>query len=329
MNISKTRRALLLSSAVLMLAGVVRAEESFPSRPIRILVGFSVGGGTDTIARLYAEKLQQILGTPVIVENRPGASQLLAIRPTIHAKPDGYTLFFGAGSSLASGPAVRKDLHYNPLKDFSHIAMVATAPGIFAVNPGLPVKTIDDLIAYAKANPGKLNYGSAGVGSSNHLQTEYLKHVTGTNMVHVPYKSDAEVVREIAGGNVQFGLTVAQAALQMAIAGKVKAIAVTGSKRLPELPNVPSLAEANAPGLKDMDTYTFYGLVGPVGIPSPVIQRINAAVNQVSQMPDVAKLMRDSMLFYPATGTPVQFRQYLEKEVAKWSELRNSINLQM
>ena len=326
MPIAKTRRALLLSFAAAMLGKASYAQQ-LVSRPIRILVGFGAGGGADTIARLYALKMQEVLNTPVIVENKPGASQLLAIRPVLSAPADGYTLVLATGSGLAQGPGVRTDLPYDPLKDFSHVAMVATAPGVFFVNPEVPVRSMSELINYARANPGKLNYGSAGVGAANHLQMEYLTHATRVEMAHIPYKSDQDVTREVAGGSVHVGLTIAQLAIPLVAAGRLNALAVTGSERLPALPKVPSLSETGVPELKGIDSYTFYGLVGPAGMPSPVTERINDAVNKVSTMPDVVSRMRDVLFYEPATGSPAAFRQYLEKEVAKWRQVGKTIKI--
>lgn len=328
MNYKTTRRTVLLSGAAALLGGAAYAQ-GFPSRPIRILVGFGAGGGTDAIARLYGQKMSELLNTPVIIENKPGASQLLAIRPVMAAPPDGYTLFLGTGSGLAQGPGVRKDLPYDPMKDFTHVAMVATAPGVFFVNPSLPVRTLRELIDYAKANPGKLNYGSAGVGSANHLQLEFVKHATGTSMEHIAYKSDQDVTREVAGGSVHVGLTIAQFAIPLAQAGKLRAIAVTGSKRLPALPDVPAITETGVQELKSMDNYTFYGLVGPTGIPQATIDRINDAINKVSTMPDVASRMRDAMFYEPATGTPAEFRKYLDDEVTKWRQVGKSVKIEV
>jgi len=327
MTIARTRRTVLLAGAAALVARPSLAQ-SFPSRPIRLLVGFAAGGGADTIARLYAQKMQQILNQPVVVDNRPGASQLLAIRPMLAAPADGYTVTLATGSGLAQGPGVRKDLPYDPLKDFSLIGMVATAPGVFFVNPALPINSMRDLISYAKANPGKLNYGSAGVGAANHLQMEYVKHVTKVQMEHIPYKSDQEVTREVAAGSVQVGLTIAQFAIPLVASGKLRGLAVTGSTRLPSLPNVPSLAEAGVAELKDIDNYTFYGLVGPAGMPAAVVERLNDAINKVSAMPDVVSRMRDSLFYDPSAGTPASFRRYLEAELPKWREVGKSVKLE-
>jgi len=327
MNFSRTRRALVLGGAAAVVARPSLAQP-FPSRPIRMLVGFAAGGGADTIARLYAHKMQEVLGQSVIVDNRPGASQLLAIRPMMSSPPDGYTVTLATGSGLTQGPGVRKDLPYDPLKDFSLIGMVATAPGVFFVNPSLPIKSMRELIAYAKANPGKLNYGSAGVGAANHLQMEYVKQATKTSMEHIPYKSDQDVTREVAAGSVHVGLTIAQFAIPLVAAGKLRGLAVTGASRLSALPDVPSIAESGVAELKSIDNYTFYGLVGPSGMPAPVVERLNEAINKASTMPDVVSRMREQLFYEPSSGTPAALRRYLESELPKWRELGKSVKLE-
>jgi tripartite-type tricarboxylate transporter receptor subunit TctC len=322
------RRDMLVAAATAAVTcGPAYSQAPYPSRPIRLFVGFSAGSGADFIGRLYGQKLSELLQVPVIVDNKPGASQLMAFRPVLSAPPDGYTLVLATGSGLAQGPGVRKDLPYDPIKDFSHIGMVATTPGVFFVNPSLPVRTLPELIAHAKANPGKLNFGSAGVGSANHLQLEYVKSLTGIQLEHIPFKSDQEAAREAAGGSVHVGLTLAQFALPLCNAGKLRPLAVTGSKRLPVLPDVPALTETGVGELRGIDNFTFYGLVGPAGMSADVTARLNDALNKVSTMPDVASRMRD--LFYdPVTGSSAALRQYLVTEIAKWREVGKSVKIE-
>lgn len=326
MKANISRRALLLASTA-ALATPAFAQGALSSRPIRLLVGFAAGGATDVMARLYANELSTLLGNPVVVDNKPGASQLVAIRTLMTSPPDGHTLFLAAGSALASGPGVFTDLPYDPLKDFSPIAMLATAPGVFFVNPDLPIKSMRELIDYARANPGKMNYGSAGVGASNHLQTEFLKVAAKIDMTHVPYKSDLEVAREVAAGTIQFALTVAQAATPLVQAGKLRAIAVTGNQRLKLLPDTPSLSEAGVPTLAGIDSYTSYGLVGPAGMSADLVRTLNDAVNKVTALPRVSDKMRDPMNFNPERWSAAKLREYIEAEVPKWREVGKSIKM--
>ena len=326
MSPSMTRRGVLLAAAGSLIAPTVSAQD-FPSRPIRMLVGFSAGGGTDAIARIYAQRLQLLLNTPIIVENRPGAGQLLATRAPMSAQPDGYTIFMGTASGLALGPGIRRDLPYDPLTDFTLIGLVASTPGMFVVNPRLPARSMAELIAYARANPGTLNYGSAGIGASSHILVEYLKQVTGVDMVHVPYRSDEELSHEILAGNIQVGLSAAQSAIPLVSSGKLRALAVTGSERLRALPDVPSLAEVAIAGLDGIHNFSFYGLVGPRGMSQPVTDRLNAAINAVPDSPEALAQMRDTLRYDPMRGTPADFRRYLEGEIARWREVGTRLEL--
>ena len=327
MDLRNLVRALLVSCTLAATATSGLAQQ-FPAKPIKIQVGFGPGAGVDTLARLYASKLQEELKTPVIVENRPGAFQLLAIRPVLAAAPDGYTLFMGAASSLVTGPAIRSDLGYDPVTDFSHIAMIAKSQGVFSATPNFPGKTLDDLIAYAKSHPGQVNFGSAGVGASNHIQMEYLMNVSGTSMVHVPFRSDPDVVKEVSTGTVHVGLTIAQAGVGLINDGRLKPLAVTGTQRVKFLPNVPSLAESSNPKLREIDTYSFAALVGPRNMPDAVVQRLNAAINRISRMPDVITQVRDNMFNdEPLTWSPEEFRKYLQAEQLKWREAGKNIKL--
>lgn len=321
------RKFLALSAAMACSPAALAQTSAFPSRPIRILVGFGAGGAADVLIRVIAKDLGEVLNTPVIIDNKPGAFQLMAINPLLASAPDGYTLFFGAASSLASGPGVKKDLPYDPLKNFTLLSRVATAPGVFFVHPDLPIQSMADLVRYAKANPGKLNYGSAGMGSSNHLQTEYLKKASGIDLVHVPFKSDQDVVREVAAGNIQFALTVAQAAIPLAQSGKIRPLAVTGAKRLAALPQVRTMKETGVAELESIDSYTFYGMVGPAGMPPAIVGRLNEAINKVLVRPAVAQRLQESMFLDVVTESPAQFGAYLEKEMVKWKELGKTLSL--
>ncbi|MCY0853518.1 Bug family tripartite tricarboxylate transporter substrate binding protein [Cupriavidus sp. D39] len=325
MQFQISRRALLAMGAGILLPQSLFAQPT-GSRPIRLLVGFSAGSGADNVARLYAAHLTELLGVPVIVDNKPGASQLLAIRPMLAAQPDGLTLTLAGGSALSQGPGVRKDLPYDPLKDFSLIGMIATAPGVFFVHPSIPASSMRDLIVYAKGNPGKLNYGSAGVGSANHLQMEYIKKVTGIELTHIPYKSDQDVAREVVAGSVHVGLTLAQFAIPFAASGRLKAIAVTGSQRLSALPNVPSLAESGIEKLKGID-FTFYGLIGPAGMDPNLITKLNQAINRIGVNSAVSSQVR-KLYCNPVQGSPADFRHYLETEVGKWRELGKTVKIE-
>jgi tripartite-type tricarboxylate transporter receptor subunit TctC len=319
------RNCILALAASLTAAGAV--AQQFPTRPIKILVGYGPGGGTDLLARLYAAKLQEVLPQPVIIENKPGASELLAAQPVMNAAPDGYTLWLGTGGALAQNPGIRRDLPYDLLKNFTPVAVLAEAEAVFVVRPNVPVNTLQELVAYGKANPGKLNYGSGGIGSGNHLQMEYLISVTGTSFTHIPYKSESEITRDIMSGNVDLSMITAQFAVPLVNEGKVKAITVTGTQRLKALPDVSSVSESGVAELKSMGSYTFFGLMGPAGMPPSVVQQLNEAVNKVSAMPDIDKRMREMMMMRPKISTPAEFKGTLERELGKWRELSKTVKI--
>lgn len=313
------RTAIVHASMLLALPGYA---QNFPSRPIRILVGLGAGGTADSIARLYGQKMSEVLGTPVIVDNRPGANQLTAIRALMAAPTDGYTLYAATASALVQNPAMRKGLGYDPLKDFTLIGMATTNPGVIFVSNALPVHNIGELVGYARAHPGKLNYGSAGLGTTGHLAGEALMRATGMQMTHIPYKADADVIREVMAGTLQLGIMPTLNSVQAVKAGKIRAISVTTVHRLPFLPDVPGLSEAAGLGdLATLDPHTFITIVGPAGLPGAVVSRLNDAINKVSAMPEVVSRVRDGFYAEPATSTPESFRTFVEKQLVVWQEL--------
>jgi tripartite-type tricarboxylate transporter receptor subunit TctC len=319
-------QVLLTCCIVAFVPSAVHAQQ-YPNKPLRLVVGFGPGGATDVVARFYAQKLSEVLKSPVIVDNKPGAGQLIGVKTVMAANPDGYTLLLGTGSAFSQGPGVRKDLPYNPLKDLSLISMVSTAPGVIVVAPSLPARNVRELIAYSKENPSKLNYGSSGVGAASHLQAEYLMHLTGIRMTHVPYKSAADITRELSVGAVHVGITPLEAAVAPVSNGRVRAMAVTGSRRLKALPDVPSLSESGVKGLEGIDPYTYYGLAGPAAVPAVVVTKINEAINAMSKAPDFATQVRERLYNEPAESSPASFRKFVETDLAKWRELSKFVKL--
>ncbi|CAG2153593.1 hypothetical protein LMG31506_04861 [Cupriavidus yeoncheonensis] len=300
--------------------------QDYPARPIRILVGFAAGGGVDTVARVYAAKLQELLNVPIVVENKPGASELLAALPLTRAAPDGYTLWMTSASSLVRGPGVRTDLPYDPLKQLTFISRVAEVEALYVVKPSLPVHSVRELIDYAKQHPGKLNYGSAGIGSSNHLLTEQFRLLTKIEMVHVPFKSDAEVARELTGGTLDFAMAITTFSTPFVKDGRIRAVAVTGPQRLAELPDVPTLDESDVPEVRGLGTYLFYGLVGPAGMSPAVVKKLNDALTKIAQTPEMARKLT-TVSMRPAFGSPLDFRRLIESEMPRWKEVGKTVKI--
>jgi tripartite-type tricarboxylate transporter receptor subunit TctC len=315
---------LCLAAPMLIPASAVAEQPS--SKPFRLMVGYSPGGGMDNLARLYAAKLPELLHAPVIVENRPGASEILAATPVMNAAPDGRTLWIGSGGALVQGPGVRTDLPYDPLKSFTPIALIAQGEAVFLVRKEAPMNSMGDLINYAKAHPGKLTYGSAGVGSGSHLVAEYILSLTGTSILHVPYKGEAESTRDTMGGNVDLTMAMVATALPIIADGKLKPLAVTGMQRLKSLPDLPTVAESGVPELKEVGSYTFYALMGPPGMSPDLVKQLNEAFNKVAQMPDVAQRLQEISL-RPGNGSPEAFKKQLEDDLAKWKKLRGKVKV--
>ncbi|MGO4329036.1 Bug family tripartite tricarboxylate transporter substrate binding protein [Cupriavidus sp. 2TAF22] len=313
---SVTRRSLLLVALVSI--SVPALADVYPSRPIRLLVGFAAGGTTDAIARFYAQKLAVELKTPVVVENKPGAGQIVAIRSLKAAAPDGYTLYMGTGSALSQSPGVRNDLPYDPVKDFTFVGLVGTAQGVIIVNNDVPAKSLRDLVAYSAKHPGQLNFGSSGIGSASHLAGEYMSKVSGMMMTHVPYKADADIVQAMYTGSVQVGIAPVQGAVTALSSGKVRALAVTGTRRVKAIPDVPSVSEAGLKGFEGLDPYTYYGMIGPAGLPEDVVRKVNDAINRISLSPDVAAQVRDKLYAEPGTSAPQAFRKQVQDDITRW-----------
>lgn len=279
------KKALILAASLLAATSLpVPADNAgYPNRPIKIVVPFSAGALTDTLARVYADQLTRRLGQPVIIENKPGSGGIPAMMAMLNAPADGYTLQM-VSSSYTVNPTLFSKLPYNTLKDVRGVALVASSPAAVVVNPKLDVKTLPQFIALAKAKPNSLNYGSAGIGSSTHLVAEYLRQEAGIQMAHVPYKGVQEAVTEVLAGRIDVAFPPVALALAQVKAGTLVAIAQTGSQRSPMLPDVPTAEEA---GLKGFNYNIWYALVAPSNTPKPILQRLSREVKEVSAMPEI------------------------------------------
>lgn len=298
-------------------AGAARAD-NWPSRNVSIIVPYSAGGATDILARKIAEGLTSELGRTVIVDNRPGAGGILGTTLAANAKPDGYTLFFGQVSSHGIAPNLNASLKYDPVKSFEPIVFIETIPNILVVNKDLPVNSVDELIAYAKANPDKLNYASSGIGASTHLSGEMFKSQTGIKMTHIPFPGSAQAITSVIGGQTQIMFDNMPSAYQYVLSGDLKALAVTTKKRSPLAPNIPTVAEAaTTADLSKFEATSWFGLFAPTGVPPEVITRVNAAVNELLKKPEIIKFMSDGG-GVPEGGTPEDLAKHVTAELAKW-----------
>jgi tripartite-type tricarboxylate transporter receptor subunit TctC len=296
----------------------------FPEKPIRIIVGFTPGGTADSVARLLASSMGPKLGQTIVVENKPGANGLLATDFVQRAAPDGYTIFF-TSIGHAVNPALYKDAKYDPVKDFTSIGQVLTAPNILVVPGNSPFNTVKDLITYAKANPGKLDFASSGSGASVHLSGELFKQIAGIEMTHVPYKGTGSLLPDLISGTVSMSFPNLPSAMPMIQNGKLKALGVTTAKRSGAAPNINTLAEA---GVAGYDMSTWYGLVGPANIPPDVVKRLNQELRNVLQDPQV----RNKMIAQgvdPVTGTPEAFASFIQEETKAWAALLKKIKVDL
>jgi tripartite-type tricarboxylate transporter receptor subunit TctC len=313
-----TRRALLCG---LMTAGAILANhdgvfgEDYPSRTVKIVVPFPAGGPTDVTARVIAERLEKRLGQSVIVENRPGGGGgTIGAKSVATSEPDGYTLLFALVGTLTIAPAVYKNSGYEPLKNFAPVAMVATGTMVLAVHPSLPVKSVAELVAYAKANPGKVSYASPGFGTLPHLLGEMFRTVTGTEIFHVPYRGSAPAVTDFLAGQVQMMFDAPTTLAPHVKAGKLRALSVSTAERISLLPNTPTTAEAGFPKLA---TTLWGGIVAPAGTPAPIVATLNQAVNADLKTDGMrASLARFAL--EPKTMSPQEFGAFLSSEVNKW-----------
>ncbi|HVX75458.1 MAG TPA: tripartite tricarboxylate transporter substrate binding protein [Bradyrhizobium sp.] len=293
------------------------SAQTYPDRPITLVIPFAPGGSTSIVGRIIADKMAQLLGQGIVVDNRPGAGGTVGTKYVAKSEPDGYTLLLGYTGTLAIGPSLYKDAGYDPRKDFVPIGMIGNAPSAVVVHPSFPVKSIAELIAYAKANPGKVNFGSAGVGSVNHITGEYFAREAGITLVHVPYKGTGPALTDLLGGHIPMALAPIPAVHANVSAGLLRALATTGKTRNHLMPDVPTIAETGLPGF---EASLYYGLVAPAGTPRPVIDRLNKELRAALASDEVKKqLSADGTEITPST--PEAYGEFIDKDEKKWSEL--------
>jgi tripartite-type tricarboxylate transporter receptor subunit TctC len=308
----------VLAASIMAMSWVAPARAAeYPSRPIALVVAFTPGGPSDVLARIVGKQMEQLLGVPFVIENRPGAGGNIAADAVAHAAPDGYTLLMGNNSILATNESLYKRLSYSPQKDFSPIALIGTQANILVVNPQVPANSLKELIALAKAQPGKLNFASSGHGAAAHLAGELFKAEAKVDIVHVPYKGAAPALQDLIGGHSQLMFATAASVVGHIKGGKVRALAVTTLKRTQILPDIPTMDEAGLPGF---EASTWHGLVAPAGTPAEVIAKLHGAAVKALQDPGVqASLERLGVDI--VGGTPEQFKAYIAAEVPKWAAI--------
>jgi tripartite-type tricarboxylate transporter receptor subunit TctC len=313
-------RARLLGLVLICLAEGA-SPQGYPAKPIRIVVGFPPGGGNDIIARMVGAKMQEAWGQPVVVDNKPGANSIIAAEFVAKSAPDGYTLLVNATGGMSVNPVLYTKLPYDSLKDFVPISMVGSFPLVLVVHPSVPAKSVAELVAYAKSNPGKLAYGSAGSGSLPHLATELFKASTGTDIVHVPYKGGGPMVTDLLGGTVQVVIGDQANLMPHVKSGKLRALAVASPRRSANYPDIPTIAEGGVPGFQAV---AWNGLVGPAGLPPEVVKRVHEAFAKVMALPDVREKLQGGGLD-PVGDSPEEFGRFIPAEIAKWSKIAKDV----
>ena len=314
------QRVALTGIAALTCAQVALAQ-TYPTKPVKLIVPYPAGGITDIVGRAVAERMSESLGQPVVVENRSGAGGSIGAEAAARSSPDGYTLFVGTSATHGTNPSTFANLKYSPAKDFSPVALLAYAPLLIVVHPSVPANNLKEFIAYLKANPKKVNYATTGAGGSVHLTTEQFALATGTQMNMVPYKGSAPALTDLMGGHVQVMFDNVPSAAPLAQSGKVRALGVTGAKRSNLVPDVPTVAEVAVPGF---DSGSWIGLYAPANTPAEIVAKLNTAANQALKNPALLETFKKAGLD-PQGGTPQDLASYQAREIAKWAGVVKTI----
>ncbi len=321
------RRAALKAVAALGALPAARtwAQAGYPARPIHIIVPFTPGGSTDILARAIGQALTESWRQQVIVENKPGAGGAIGAEAAAKASPDGYTLFMGHIGTLAVNPTLYAKLPYDAVADFAPVALVAMVPNVLVVNPAIPARSVAELIALAKAKPGGLSCSSGGSGSAAHLAIEYFKLATGTDILHVPYKGTNPAVTDLIGGQVSMTMTGLPPLLQHIRAGKLRALGVASATRLPQIPDVPTIAESGVPGF---EATQWYGVVAPARTPPAIVEKLSAEIRRSLSQPDLKRRL-EAEGAQPADMGPAEFRKLIQSEIQRWAKVIRAAHIQI
>lgn len=322
-NLKKVAMGLSTVLALCVPWAAAQAQDAYPSKPVRVIVPFPPGGSTDIIGRAMAERLQAALGQPFVVDNRAGASGNIGVAEAARAPADGYTLLLGAAQTITINPQLFKGLTFDPQKDLAPIVVIASVPNVLVVSNKLPVKTPQELIAYARRNAGKLNYGSSSTGGTPHLSGEMFKSMTGTHIVHVPYRGSAPAMLDLVGGQIDIMFDNLPAALPQIRAGTVRALAVMTPQRASAAPDLPTLEEL---GVKGFDSQGWFALLAPAGTPQPVMQRINAEVNKILATAEFRERLQ-KVGADPVGGSSDDFRRRIQSETQRWGQVIQSAQI--
>jgi tripartite-type tricarboxylate transporter receptor subunit TctC len=310
---------MLLAVAVLMApTGRVAAQSDYPSKPVSFIVPFAPGGVTDLFARLLGQNLEQRLGKPFIVENRPGASGVTAALAVAHAPPDGHTIMMASSTLLALNVTVRKSLPYDPRKDLTPIALLARVPFVLVVNPALPVRSVADLVRLAKEKPGQLAYGTPGPGTFHHLNAEMFKSIFGLDLIHVPYKGALPALNDVIGGHIAFMFSDVPPALSLIQAGKLRALGVTTAQRVPAAPDIPPLAEV---GIPNYDASSWHTITTTANVPKPIVDKLHGTVREIMSDPAVIKSLVQDGAIPQVSPSPEDLKRFVETEIVRWGKV--------
>jgi tripartite-type tricarboxylate transporter receptor subunit TctC len=305
-----------VGAALVPWPALAQTADAWPSKPLRFILPFPPGGGTDILGRLIADRMSAGLGQPVVTENRGGAGGNVGAEAAARSAPDGYTIVLVA-PSLAISPSLYSKLNYDPVRDFAPVSLVATVPNVMVTHPSVPANTLAEFIRLAKTKPGEMNFGSGGSGTSNHLAGELFNIVAGVKLVHVPYKGVNLAMNDVLSGQIHLVVIGVPAAAPHIKAGKLRALALVAPQRADALPDVPTVAEA---GLPNFEVTTWYGILAPAGTPKPIVTRLNAELARIMHAPDLKERLT-ALATDPVTSTPEEFADYIKREIAKWGEV--------
>jgi len=318
------RTAISLLAAAALTLPLSATAQTWPTKPIRLLVGFAPGGGTDIVMRAIAPKLGELLGQPIVVENRAGASGTIAADQVAKSPPDGYTLLAGHANSNAIAPHVLPKVPFDALNDFTAITYVGYVPNVLVVTPSLPAKSVEELITLAKAKPGTLTYASSGVGSTQHLAGALFNQIAGTEMTHIPYKGSGQAVIDLVAGQVNANFDTMPPVLEQIKSGKLRALAISTPQRLAQLADVPTFEEK---GIRGFDVTNWYSIMGPKGMPADMVMKIDAAVKKVLADPEVRAKLDPQGVQFGGPRTPEAFREFIRAENAKYARMVRELNI--